>query len=335
MKIADISKDLGLSISTVSKALNGYPDVSEATRELVMQRARELGYQASASARNLRRGRTDKLGLLINHSIIYISEYLTEIVAGAGYVAEQNGKNITLYMETVHHPEGIERICRSREIDGALLLWANPNRDTLRIFEEEKLPYILLGRRVDYEPASFVAPDNEAGAYQLIRHLISLGHTRIGMMTRPVHGPTNTDRFAGYLRALREANLPYDERIVIPTALVPESGYYAMLQLLDLEQPPSAVFAFYDLLAADALRATAERGLRVPEDVAIVGFDGLQSALRTYPAITTVKQPLQQMGQRAVELLLERIQHDTLPPQKVIFPVELVVRASTVGHVFR
>ncbi|MCB9454245.1 MAG: LacI family DNA-binding transcriptional regulator [Anaerolineaceae bacterium] len=335
MKIADISKDLGLSISTVSKALNGYPDVSDATRELVMQRARELGYQASASARNLRRGRTDKIGLLINHSIIYISEYLTEIVAGAGYVAEQNGKNITLYMETVHHPEGIERICRSREIDGALLLWANPNRDTLRIFEEEKMPYILLGRRVDYANASFVAPDNEEGAYQLIRHLIELGHTRIGIMTRPVHGPTNTDRVAGYMRALRETNLPFDEDIMIPTALEQDSGYYAMLQLLDLPDPPTAVFAFYDLLAVDALRAASERGLRVPEDVAIAGFDGLQSSLMTYPAITTVKQPLQEMGRQAVELLLECIEDDTLPAHKVTFPVELLVRGSTVGRILR
>lgn len=335
MKIADISKDLGLSISTVSKALNGYADVSEATRELVMQRARELGYQPSASARNLRRGRTDKIGLLINHSIMYISEYLTEIVAGAGYVAEQNGKNIILYMETVHHPEGIERICRAREIDGALLLWANPTSDTLQIFEDEGMPYILLGRRIDYEDASYIAPDNEDGAYQLTRHLIGLGHSRIGFMARPVHGPTNTDRLEGYRRALREANLRYDERVVVTTALEPYSGYYAMLQLLDLHEPPSAVFAFYDLLAVDALRAAAERGVRVPEDMAIVGFDGLPSSLMTYPAITTAKQPLQLMGRQAVEMLMERIEDNALPPRRITLPVELLVRGSTVGRAVR
>lgn len=330
MKIADISKDLGLSISTVSKALNGYPDVSETTRELVLKRAREMGYQPSASARNLRRGRTDKLGLLINHSITYISEYLTELLAGAGYVAEKNGQNIILYMETVQHPEGIERICRSREIDGALLLWANPASEMLQIFDEERMPYLVLGRRVAHENASFVAPDNESGAYQLTRHLIDIGHERIGFMARPIHGLTNTDRLGGYRRALREAGLAVETQYIVTTQLEPNSGYYAMQYLLDLPKPPTAVFAFYDLLAVDAMRAASERNLRVPDDIAIVGFDGLPSSLMTYPAITTARQPLREIGQVAVELLLERIGDESVPMRQITLPVELVIRGSTV-----
>lgn len=327
--IEDISFRLGISTSTVSKALNDYPDVSERTRELVRETALQMGYQPSAAARNLRRGRTEKLGLLINHSLSYISEYLSEIITGVALTAEQNGKNIVLYTETVKQPDSLIKICRSGEIDGALLIWANPTNSLLEMLTQEKLPYIVLGRRVEYPSASFVAPDNVTGAYQLTRHLIERGHSRIGFMTRLLHGATNADRFAGYERAHAEAGLPVDPALIIDTIIEPNSGYHALNALLDLPQPPTAVFAFYDLLAVDALRAAADRKLRVPEDIAIVGFDGLRSSEITNPRLTTVKQPLFAMGQRAVEILLERIRTPGLPAQQCTFPVELVIRESS------
>jgi LacI family transcriptional regulator len=329
VKIARISRELGISISTVSKALNGYDDVSEQTKQIVLEKARELGYQPSAAARNLRRGRTDKLGLLINHSLSYISEYLAEILEGVALRAEQNGKNIILYTETVQQPDGLIKICRSGEIDGALLVWANPMTDTLRLLHEEGMPYVVIGRRVEYEQASFIAPDNYAGAYALTQHLVARGHRRIGFMGRPAHGPTHTDRYAGYCRALADAGLPYDDTLVIRTEIVPDSGYHAMHALLDLPQPPTAVFAFYDLLAVDALRAAADRGLDVPRDVAVVGFDGLRSSLITTPTITTVQQPLRSIGQQAVDTLLAHLADPQMPPQRTILPVELVVRQSS------
>jgi LacI family transcriptional regulator len=329
VKIARISRELGISISTVSKALNGYDDVSEQTKQIVLEKARELGYQPSAAARNLRRGRTDKLGLLINHSLSYISEYLAEILEGVALRAEHNGKNIILYTETVQQPDGLVKICRSGEIDGALLVWANPTTETLRLLYEEGMPYVVIGRRVEYEQASFIAPDNLAGAYKLTQHLIARGHRRIGFMGRPAHGPTHTDRHEGYCRALADAGLPYDEALVIRTEIVPDSGYHAMHALLDLPQPPTAVFAFYDLLAVDALRAAADRGLDVPGDVAVVGFDGLRSSLITTPTITTVQQPLRYIGQQAVDTLLAHLADPQMPPQRTILPVELVVRQSS------
>jgi len=329
IKIGDISKHLNLSISTVSKALNGYPDVSDKTRELVIRKARELGYEPSASARNLRRGRTDKIGLLINHSLSYISEYLAEVIAGVAYSAEQNGKNIILYTDTVHQPDGLMRICRSGEIDGALLLWANPQTELLQQLNDEQMPYIILGRRVDYPHASFVAPDNLNGAYQLTRHLIEQGHRHIGFMARPEHGPTHEDRFAGYCQALTEANIPCEESLIVKTKVEPESGYKAMQQFLSLEKRPTAVFAFYDLMAVDAMRAIHEAGLSVPDDIAIVGFDGLRSSLITSPPITTAKQPLEQMGQEAVRLLLHRIDNPDRSPDRFTYPLDMIVRGST------
>lgn len=327
--IEDISARLGISISTVSKALNDYPDVSQKTRQLVQEAALQMGYQPSAAARNLRRGRTEKLGLLINHSLSYISEYLSEIMSGIALTAEQNGKNIILYTETVKQPDGLVKICRSGEIDGALLLWANPTQTMLELLGSERLPYVVLGRRVEYEPASYVAPDNFTGAYHLTRHLIERGHRRIGFMRRQLHGPTNIDRFAGYQRAHEDAGLVIDEALIVNTEIEPDSGYYALLNLIDQAQPPTAVFAFHDLMAVDALRAAADRGLSVPDDIAIVGFDGLRSSEITNPRLTTVKQPLVAMGQKAVEILLDQLKNPLLPAQHYTFPVELIVRASS------
>ncbi len=327
--IEDISRQLGISISTVSKALNDYPDVAQKTRQLVQQTALQMGYQPSAAARNLRRGRTEKIGLLINHSLSYISEYLAEIIAGVALTAEKNGKNIILYTETVNEPEGLVKICRSGEIDGALLLWANPQTSTLQLFEDEQMPYVVLGRRVAFESASFVAPDNLMGAYALTRHLIETGHRRIGFMARPLHGPTNTDRFAGYMRAHDEAGLAVDPQVIITTIIEPDSGYHATNTLLDLPTPPTAIFAFYDLMAVDALRAAAVRGLSVPDDLAIVGFDGLRSSEITTPQLTTVRQPLTAMGQKAVETLLHQLRNPHHPPTREIFPVELMIRQSS------
>lgn len=327
--IQRISRELGLSVSTVSKALNGYDDVSAATRDLVLMKANELGYHPSAVARNLRKGTTDKIGLIINHGLNYISEYLAEIVAGVAYTAEENGKNVILYTETVKQPGGLLKICRAREVDGALLVWANPDRATLTLLDEEQMPYVLLGRRTDFESTSYVAPDNAAGAYALTRHLIEQGNARIAFMTRPLHGPTNQDRFDGYRRAIHEAGLAFDPALVVETALEPDSGYHAMNRLLDLTHIPSAVIAFNDLLAVDALRAAKERGLIVPGDVAIAGFDGLQSSLTTEPQITTVQQPLREMGQRSVHMLLERVADPSLFPDRLTFPTRLVIRPST------
>ena len=329
MTIGELSKRLGLSISTVSKALNGYPDVSEQTRALVTHTARELGYEPSASARSLRRGHTDKIGLLINHSLSYISEYLADVIAGVAYSAEQNGKNIILYMDTIRQPDGLLRICRSGEIDGALLLWANPQPDTLRQLEAEQMPYVVLGRRTDYRQASFVSPDNYDGACQLSRHLIEQGHRRIGFMSRPEHGPTHEDRLGGYVQALKEAGIPVCDDLVVETRVEPNSGYKAMNQLLDLPQPPTAVFAFYDLMALGALRAVTDRGLNVPADIAVVGFDGLRSSLHTAPPISTAKQPLEQMGREAVRLLQARIENPARTPDRIIYPVEICLRESS------
>lgn len=328
--IEDISRQLGISVSTVSKALNAYPDVSEATRQRVLAAARELDYHPSAAARNLRRGRTDKIGLLISNPISFLSEYISEVMAGAALSAEGYGLNLVLYTATVTHPDELKRICRAREVDGLILIF-EPSEAAIAVLQKETIPFVVFGRRINRPDVSFVTPDNQTGAYQLTSHLIAQGHRRIAFTTRPELGVVNEDRFAGYRRALADAALPFAPELVVETIVQPESGRRALETLLELPDPPTALFAFYDLMAVDAAQAAQERGLRIPADIAIAGFDGLRASLIATPQLTTVQQPLTEMGQQTTEILLNLMQDKDRTPEQRTLPVQLLVRESTTG----
>ncbi len=328
VKIEDISRRLGISVSTVSKALNGYPDVAQDTRERVQAAATELDYHPSAAARNLRRGRTDKIGLLINIPVSFISEYISEIISGSALIAEEHGHNLILYTTAVTNPNELKRICRAREVDGLVLIY-EPSAAAVAVLKTEKMPFVVFGRRCEHPDVSYIAPDNRTGAYELTMHLIEQGHRRIGFTTRPQLGTVSDDRFAGYRDALTVAGIAFEPELVIETAIGPRSGKGALERLLDLPDPPTAMFAFYDLMAIDAAEAAQERGLHIPDDIAIAGFDGLRSSMITSPRITTVQQPLPEMGRQATEILLNRIADNTQQPERRILPVQLKVRGST------
>lgn len=330
VKIEDISQQLGISISTVSKALNGYSDVSPETRDRVLEIARDLGYHPRSAARNLRRQRTEKIGFIFSSNITYISDYFAEIIVGATTAAEDNGHNIVLYTNEDQLPERLLSLWQAREVDGLILVW---DHVPLVIIDQlvGKLPFVILGRRVNHPQASYIAPDNYNGALGLMQHLFDLGHRRIGFMSRPSLKLTHADRFAAYKDALANADIPFDPTLVVETKFEPGSNYTAMTKLLDLAGPPTAVFAFHDLVAVDALQAILERGLRIPQDIALAGFDGLKTSLLTSPPITTVKQPLRDIGEQSVYALLRLIENNEQLPIQMTLPVQLDIRQSTIG----
>ena len=329
--IEDISKKLKLSTSTVSKALNGYKDVSDKTRELVMGTARELGYQPSAAARNLRRQRTDKIGFVFNNSLMFISDYFADVIVGATKAAEEAGNNIVLYTNEGDSKDSLIQLIRAKEVDGFVLVWNHVPAGIVDLLIEERMPFVVLGRRVGHPKASWIAPDNYNGALQLMQHLFDLGHRRIGFTTRPSMGRTHEDRFNAYKDFLISKNIPIDPNLIVETKIKPLSGYRAAHQLLNLENPPTAIFAFHDYVAIDAHQAIIERGLKIPNDVALVGFDGLRVSEFTSPPITTVKQPLATIGEESILTLLDHIADSTLPPIQKTLPVELIIRQSTAG----
>ena len=330
--IQDIAQHLNLAVSTVSKALNNYPDVSQQTKDRVIEVARELSYYPSAPARNLRRRRTDKIGFLFSFPITAISEYVSKLITGAIIAAEKEGYNLILYPLLEDQLENLTRICRAREIDGLLVLNRAGIDQILAVLEQEAIPFVLVDRRAEQPDISFVSSDHYHGALLIMRHLVGLGHKRIGYTSRPLLGITSRDRLTGYKQVLEEAGLPFDGSLVVPTDTDLRSGYHAMKKLLDLPDPPTAVFAIHDLIALECLRAATDRGLRVPEDVAIVGFDNWHFSESTKPPLTSVRIPLTEIGRLATETVLTCISENNPSPVRLILPVELVVRQSTVGE---
>jgi len=330
--IEDIARHLGIAVSTVSKALNDYSDVSQETKERVLAAARELNYHPSAAARNLRRRRTDKIGFSFSFPVSLMSDYISRLITGVVAAAEQQGFNVILYPLMEDQVTQLTQICRAREVDGLLLLGrAQMEQTTIALLKQERIPFVVAGRRVENPEVSFVTPDHSAGALAVTRHLIELGHRRIAFTPRPELGATSRDRLASYKQALAEAEIPFEEDLLAFTSTVPGHDYQAMDKLLDLPNPPTAVFAIHDTVAMECLRAATDRGLRVPEDLAIAGFDDWRASLTTQPPLTTVHPPLSDVGFQATKILLARVADRSLPPERVTLPVELIVRQSTAG----
>lgn len=329
--IAELSRQLGLSQSTVSKALNERADVSAATRSRVLEAAAELGYHPSAAARNLRRQRTDKIGLIVNYPIEQVNDFLAEFISGAAITAEQAKYNLTLYTSVAGNPREIARLCRAREVDGMILLWPPHLDETIALIKQEQMPFIVAPRRIPHDNVSFVAADHVQGAKLLTQHFIEQGHERIAFISRPESFETDADRRVGYRQALAEANLPFDEQYLIETdSRVEKNAENAFVSLMALDVPPTAVLVFTDPMAVKILGVAQEMGLDVPGDVAIAGYDGLAISAVTTPPLTTIRQPIPEIGRAAAESLLSQIQDPSQTVPQRTLRVELVVRGSSI-----
>lgn len=326
--IRDLARELQLSVATVSKALNGYEDVASETRALVHQAARERGYSPSAAARNLRRGRTDKIALFLNTGIDYVVDYLSAIIPGAVRRAQGYGKNLLLYTLTDDDPRPLLQVCRAGEIDGVILFASHYDRGTIEELLASQFPFVVMGRAIEDERVSYVAPDNYDGAFRATRYLAEQGHQRIAFLSRPELDTAHEARSRGYQDALRAAGIEPDERLIVPTRIEAESGRAPTRALLALPQRPTAIFAFHDQVAVDVIQEVKAAGLAIPQDVAVMGFDGLRSGLMTQPTLSTVRQPLERIGERVVEIIQGQIVEPGGPALREEMPVTLELRES-------
>ncbi len=331
--IEDLSNKLGVSRSTVSKALNDRGDVSPRTKERVTQAARELGYQPSAAARSLRRQRTEKIGLVVNYPIRRVSDFLAELIPSMATVAEEAEYNLILYTSMAGQTERLISLCRSREVDGIIIAWPPQFHETVvlhRMLTDERMPHIFLPRRVPHDDISYVAADHQQGARLLTEYLISLGHGRIAFERLPEVYETDYDRHSGYAQALRAAGIKYDESLVISAdSAAADYDTKSFQHFMALPDPPSAILFFTDPSAIRALSLAREGGIRIPQELSVAGYDGVLSSGVTEPALTTVRQSAGALGALAVESLLKLIANDGLEAQQHILPVELLPRKST------
>ncbi|HTI15402.1 MAG TPA: LacI family DNA-binding transcriptional regulator [Dictyobacter sp.] len=331
LTIKDIARIAGVSYATVSRVLNNHPSVRPAVREHVWQVINEHRYTPQAAARNLANQRTRIIGVMFprNADRLLTNPIFASFGQGIGQVCAQRGylAMLSLGMRDMEE-EMLFNLLRSRLFDGVVLI-SNDAHDPLpHILKETQIPYTLIGHNSEDEELVSIDVDNIEGAYKAVSHLTALGHQRIACIKGPPWEHCSQDRYEGYVKALQEVGLPIDANLVCTGDWTERSGYTSMRHLLRLEQPPSAVFCSNDLMAAGILHALYERGLTVPADVAIVGFDDLPQTSIIIPSLTTIRQPVVEMGMQATEMLIQQLEQHDYQPTRIILPTMLIVRQS-------
>jgi LacI family transcriptional regulator len=328
MRIEDVAKAAGVSMKTVSRVLNNEPTVKEETRKRVQEVANAMNYRPDPSARSLAGRKSYLIGLLYDNPS---ANYLMEILTGVVEACQEHQYGMVLHPLTYDSPQfvkTVESLVRSSKLDGLIL--TPPIADNMELLD------MLDNLCVHF---SCVSPkygdgrigvnlDEHAAVREMMTHLVSLGHKRIAhIMGHPAHGAREW-RLSGYRSGLRHAGLPYDPELVIDGMFTFESGVSAAQILLDMQNPPTAIFAANDDTAAGVMRVAHERGLSIPGDISVCGFDNLPMSRHIFPALTTVYQPTKEMGHMATVQLLKCIK-DRSAGQMVRMPYSLVLRQST------
>lgn len=332
--IRDVAKRLNLSITTVSRALDGYDDVAEETRRLVNQTAQEMGYVPNQAARQLRRRRSDSIGYILPGDTPQFSDpFVTELVAGLGDEASAHGYDLlvsTAQPGSSAEKHAYERWSHGRKVDGLVI-----TRLCLRDWRVQYLlrlgfPFVTKERSDDPGEYPSVGVDGKHWFQVLTEHLISLGHRRIAYIGASEELRIQADRYHGYRQALQAAGLELSPELVRTGNLNIESGVQAAKELLRLPQPPSAIACVDDLTAIGVLLAANDLGLKVSSDLAVAGFDGTPASEHTHPPLTTVNQPVYQIARRMAEMLISLIQGKQLEQQQIYVEPVLEIRASTI-----
>src|SRR5579883_2821887 len=326
--IAEIAARAGVSIPTVSRVLNKRPDVAPATRERVERVIRESGYVRSRVANALRRGSSGIVDLVVPD---LDSPYYFEIIRGVEDVLERTELRLALsstHNEARREQQWLAQVAEGAT-DGAILVLAHGQSERLDELRRRKIPFVVVDHRGELGPAvPSVGATNWAGGRAATEYLLSLGHRRIAIISGDANLRCSRDRIAGYRAALEDAGVSIDPDLIRPGGFVQQTGYEQTCALLDLPQPPTAIFAGSDTQALGVYSALRARGLSVPDSMSVVGFDDVPLASDITPALTTVRQPLVEMGRVATTMLLRLIAEEPLDSRRVELTTSLIVRES-------
>jgi DNA-binding LacI/PurR family transcriptional regulator len=334
--IKDVAAAAGVSYQTVSRVINNQPGVINATRDRVLQAIETLGYRPNLAARSLPRRRTNIIGLIIPYPADYLFRDPHLLAQISGIDAEANDRDYNVLLSTAGNSgsdlEAYQRFVRNQVADGALVVETASQQTGSKLLAQQNYPWVTLGYSIDTSAPTYnVHANDHNGAAQVTRHLLERGHHRIGIINGPSAGAVAAmeQRLAGHTEALAEAGLTFDPSLMVFGDYTRPSGQAATEHLLSLAEPPTAIFAFNDRMAMGAVWALSAAGLRVPQDVAVAGFDDIPTAADFMLPLTTVRQPSKQIGVVAAQMLFNLIDGKPIDVAELVLPAQLIIRAST------
>jgi len=325
--IQEVAERASVSVATVSRVLNNNPYVKEATREKVMKAIKALNYSPNMSGRILRRNET-KVILVLLPTIS--NPFYSKAVAGISHIADKMGYLIMICNTESSLNKEMEylNLLRFKQADGAIIM-----TQAMDVKQLEELgasyPIVQCFEYRHSDNLSYVSVDNEKAAYEAVNYLIGIGHRRIGLVGCHPQFSSAEQREEGYKRALRDANIDLDPGLIIRGNYGFKSGHDCAIKLMENGPLPSAIFAISDMQAIGVIKALTSRGIKVPRDVSVVGFDNIAFSAIYDPGITTVSQPTYKIGSKAMEILIKQIKCESINPQHVFIKHGLIVREST------
>jgi len=324
----DVAKLAGVSTATVSRFINSPDTVREATREKVTRAMKTCNYKYNALARGFVTKKSNTIGLIIP---TISNPVFADSTKGVQDCADKRKMQVILGNSYYKYDkeENLVKTLREKQVDGLIITTTNLKGDVLKTLLDENFPFVLLFSTVKGGPLSAVGVDNYRGGYLATEHLITLGHKRIGMLAgKFAITDRSYHRWRGYRQCLKNYGIPYDKALLAQTEYSLAGGRDTVKKLLALKKPPTAIFCSNDYLALGAMKGAREMGLRLPDDLSIVGFDDMQTSSYVIPALTTIQQPAYKMGEIAAELLFQRMESTAKPVQRML-ESSLIIREST------
>jgi LacI family transcriptional regulator len=330
--LKDIARRVNRSVTTVSRALHDYDDVSEETRELVRHTARELGYTPNVVAQRLQKRRTDTLGLILPTFGPRLSDpHFGEVLAGVGDEVARDGFDLLISIADPHldELEAYRQKIIGRRVDGVLVVRTRCHDERVEFLLRHSMPFVAYGRVLDDWDFPYVDVDHVAGMRVLVQHLSDLGHQRIGCVAGSPDFTFVHYQLEGFRQAMAACALPVDENLIVEADLTQRGGYGGAQTLLSQSDPPTAIVASNDLMALGAMSAAQDHGLDVGRDIAVVGFGDIPWADTSHPTLTTVRQPAHRLGQLIGQMLVAVACGEPLIERHVLLEPSLIIRQST------
>lgn len=326
--IQEVAKKANVSVATVSRVLNNNPYVKEETRERVAKVIKELKYSPNLSGRILRRNETKVILVLLN---TISNPFFSKAITGIRHVADKMGYLIMICNTDSDPKKETEflNLLKFKQADGAIIITQETDVNKLEEIGAS-YPIVQCFEYHESDSLSYVSIDNETAAYEAVSYLTSIGHRRIGFVGCNAPYSSAKQREQGYMKALHDANIELDQTLMIRGDYGFNSGYECAGRLLEQAQAPTAIFAISDMQAIGVIKALKNKGIRVPQDISVVGFDNISFSAIYDPGVTTISQPAHKIGSRAMSLLIDHIKEANSKPQHILLKHHLIIRESTI-----